>query len=156
MIKPLGPRIMRLRKNQPGMESLKRAAISRPPRGRGGASVSSRGEASLTSSGGDGRGIVDIVQQTINDYRASQQKTGRREICVDWNVNGDHQSPEKKLTLYIYVHQGLGIATETELEDSESCTGHAASRLLIYAQLSSLGQSFRDHGEELRPPTCQI
>ena len=102
MIKPLGPRIMRLRKNQPGMESLKRAAISRPPRGRGGASVSSRGEASLTSSGGDGGGIVDIVQQTINDYRVSQQKTGRREICVDWNVNGDHQSPAKN-SLYIYT-----------------------------------------------------
>lgn len=41
-------------KHEPGIESLKRAAISRPPRDRGGAAVSSRREASLTSTGGEG------------------------------------------------------------------------------------------------------
>lgn len=41
-------------KHEPGIESLKRAAISRPPRGRGGAAVSSRREASLTSTDGEG------------------------------------------------------------------------------------------------------
>ena len=80
--KPLGSHYPLRNWHLPGMESLKRAAISRPPRGRGGASVLSRGEASLTSGGGDGRGIdMIIATQAMIDYRR-RRRIGRREKPV--------------------------------------------------------------------------
>jgi len=66
------------------MESLKRAAISRPrpPRGRGGAAVLRRQEASLTGAGGSNK-VID----TDNDV-VEHGCTGRRKQSFVFVTDG--------------------------------------------------------------------